>query len=299
MRTINHPKTKDMKLFSIDIKQCLLAAGILLGLGSCSKDDDRAPDIVFEINVDGYTVDFTNKTEGVQSFKWEFGDGSSSTEESPSHTYSGKGKYVPTMYVTMKDGRSFEASTVLRISKSTAVKLNDNTLSDWDTVVTNVVTSGPLGGVFRKAKYDYDGNYIYFYFEIATTRAAGDIFDFYMDTDNNGGTGLITWLFAGAGNDVLLEGAALNDWFDVFYHKGAQNAFSFDPQSISEFYSIGKVEESGGIMKCEGRLVRSKIKGLTGKGMKIGVALTKSDWSAQIGTVPDPGAPAFFLDMNE
>ncbi|WP_127126172.1 PKD domain-containing protein [Pseudoflavitalea rhizosphaerae] len=282
-----------------DIKNFLLAAALILGVSACSKDSDPAPDVVFEIDVDAYTVAFTNKTADVKSFKWEFGDGATSTEENPTHTYAGKGKYVPTLYVTMQNGATYEASTVLRISKSSAVKMDDNTLSDWDTVAVNVVNSGAAGGIFRKAKYDYDGNYIYFYFEIATTKAAGDIWDFYMDTDNNNGTGLITWLFGGAGNDVLLEGVPLVDWFDVFYHKGAQNSFTFDPQSISEFYRLGFVQEVGGLLKVEGRLARSKIKGLTGKGMKIGVVLTKSDWSATVGTSPDTGAPSFFLDMSE
>ncbi|QEC45788.1 PKD domain-containing protein [Pseudobacter ginsenosidimutans] len=282
-----------------DIKNFLLAATLLLGLGACSKDSDPAPDVVFEINIDAYTVEFTNKTEGVKSFKWEFGDGASSTEENPTHTYAGKGKYVPTLYVTMQNGGTYEASTVLRISKSSAVKLDDNSFSDWDTVAVNSITSGPAGGVFRKGKYDYDGNYIYFYFEMATTIAAGDIWDFYLDSDNNSGTGLITWLFAGAGNDVLIEGIPMIDWFDVFYHKGAQNSFTFDQQSITEFYKVGFVQESGGLLKVEGRLVRSKIKGLMNKGVKIGAVLTKSDWSGPVGTMPDTGSPSFFLDMSE
>lgn len=288
-----------MNNIKFDIKKYLLAATILLGLGACSKDSDPAPDVVFEISIDGYTVDFTNKTTGVQSFKWEFGDGASSTEENPSHTYSGKGKYVPTLYVTMQNGGTYEASTVLRISKSSAVKLDDNTFSDWDTVVTNVVNSGAGGGIFRKAKFDYDGNYIFFYFEMATTKAAANIWDFYIDSDNNSGTGLITGLFAGAGNDVLIEGNALDNWFDVFYHKGAQNSFTFDQQSISEFYQIGYIQETGGLLKLEGRILRSKIKGLTGKGIKLGVTMTRSDWSSTVGTLPDPGTPAFALDMSE
>ncbi len=288
-----------MNNIKFDIKQYLLAATILLGLGACSKDSDPAPDVVFEISIDGYTVDFINKTTGVQSFKWEFGDGASSTEENPSHTYAGKGKYVPTLYVTMQNGGTYEASTVLRISKSSAVKLDDNTFSDWDTVVTNVVNSGAGGGIFRKAKFDYDGNYIFFYFEIAATKAAAHVWDFYLDADNNSGTGYVTGTFAGSGNEVLIEGNPLDNWFDVFYHSGPQNAFGFAPQSISEFYQIGYVQEAGGLLKVEGRISRAKIKGLTGKGAKIGATMTKNDWSAVIGTLPDPGTASFFLDMSE
>jgi hypothetical protein len=273
---------------------------LIVVLSACEKDDyTPKTDIVFEVAVDGYTASFKNQTSGGRSYKWDFGDGQTSTDENPVHTYAGKGKYVPTFQITMNDGSMHEGSTVLRISKSTAVKLNDNALSDWDTVTHNVITSGAGGGIFKKAKYDYDGNYVYFYFEMASAKANGDIFDFYMDTDNNPATGLITWLFPGAGNDVLLEGAMLDNWFDVFYHKGAQNSFTFDVQSITEFYEIGAIQDGGGTLKFEGRLARSKIKGLTGKGLRIGVTATKSDWSATLGTTPDQATASFFVDMSE
>lgn len=289
-----------MKITAQFLIGCLLPLLAMLVLAGCSKDnDDPKPDIVFAATLDGYKVSFKNQTPDVQSCKWDFGDGASSAEENPVHIYPGKGKYVPTLYVTMKNGVVYEGSTVLRIAKSSAVKLNDNTLSDWDTVVHNQIVSGAGGGTFKKAKYDYDGNYVYFYFELVTTPAIGDIFDFYMDTDNNSNTGLITWLFAAGGYDVLLEGTMFTGVLDVYYHTGAQSSFTFDKQSISDFFEIGTVVESGGILRFEGKLVRSKIKGLTGKGFKIGVSATKSDYTVIKGTAPDIGAPAFFVDMTE
>jgi len=273
---------------------------LIILLLSCKKDKiEPTLDVVYTVNVDGYTATFDNKTSGGQSFKWDFGDGATSTEASPVHIYPGKGKYVPTLYVTTANGKMVEGSTVLRISKSTAVKLTDNSLTDWDTVTHNAISSGTGGGIFKKAKYDYDGNYIYFYFEMQSAEANGDIFDFYMDTDNNPSTGLTTWLFAGGGYDVLIEGAMLANWFDLFYHKGAQTAFSFDYQSVSDFYEIGTIQQEGAILKFEGKITRSKIKGLTGTGFKIGVSATKNDWSAMLGTAPDAATAAFFVDMTE
>ncbi|MRG47287.1 PKD domain-containing protein [Chitinophaga sp. SYP-B3965] len=277
---------------------------ILLGIGtlflSCEKDKaEQLPDVVYTVNIEGYKVTFDNQTLNGQSYKWEFGDGATSTEKSPVHIYAKKGKFVPTLYVTTANGKVIEGSTVLRISKGTAVKLNDNSFSDWDTVTHNVVMPGAGSGNLKKAKYDYDGNYVYFYFEVSSTKANGDIFDFYMDTDNSAATGYNTWLFTGAGNDVLLEGALLTGWFDVFYHKGDPAAFAFDYQSISDFFEIGTISESGGILTFEGRLTRSKIKGLLGTGFKIGVATTKNDWSAMLGALPTPAAASFFIDMSE
>ena len=39
------------------------------------------------------TVKFTNQSENAESYRWEFGDGTTSTEESPTHTYSQCGFY--------------------------------------------------------------------------------------------------------------------------------------------------------------------------------------------------------------
>jgi len=276
----------------------ILCSGLLFQ--SCNKDTiDDGPDVNFTTSIDAYTVTFTNTTIGGASYKWDFGDGTVSTEENPVHAYPGKGKYVPTLYVTTSGGKTAEGSTVIRIAKSSAIKLNDNSLADWDTVTYNVRTSVTGGGIFRKMKMDYDAENIYFYFEMASSKANGDIFDFYIDADNISTTGLTTWVANGSGNDVLLEGAMLDNWFDMFYHTGAQTSFTFDYQPITDFYQVGTVQESGGILKFEGKLIRSKIKNLTGKGMKLAVTATKSDWSATLGIIPDPGTPAFYLNMTE
>ena len=102
-----------------------------------------------------------------------------------------------------------EASTVLQIAKTSSIKLNDNTLSDWDTVTHQCCTCRPNSGNFIKAKYDYDGNYIYVYFEQNTTKADGNIYDLYIDADNDITTGLITGEIPNGAYDVLLEGTYL------------------------------------------------------------------------------------------
>ncbi|HXS58515.1 MAG TPA: PKD domain-containing protein [Hanamia sp.] len=278
----------------------LLIITLMVGVNSCKKDNAQPiVDVIYTVNVDGLTATFTNQTKGATSYKWEFGDGNSSTDENPVHTYAAKGKFVPTLYATTPSGQTYEGSTVIRLSKGSPIKLDDNSLADWDTVKTNMITSGPKGGIFRELRFDYDGSFIYFYISMMSKKSNGDIFDFYIDADNNAGTGLITSLFTNAGMDVLMEGAMLDNWFDVFYHTGAQNSFTFDQQSINEFYQVGTVVESGGLLKFEGRINRSKIQGLTGKGFKIGITATKNDWSATIGTAPDDGSPAFFLDTSD
>jgi PKD repeat protein len=48
----------------------------------------------------GDTVTFTNESEGsYDSFEWDFGDGSTSTDENPTHTYSVRGQYSVTLAI--------------------------------------------------------------------------------------------------------------------------------------------------------------------------------------------------------
>lgn len=63
------------------------------------------PDVSFESITGGcepLTVDFTNTSTGGVSYQWSFGDGTTSTEENPSHTYSA-GLYDVSLTVTSSE----------------------------------------------------------------------------------------------------------------------------------------------------------------------------------------------------
>lgn len=287
-------------------KKLLYIFLLLAAASACKKDSNNpAPLVVYEIEIEGSQVSFNNTSTGATSWKWDFGDGTSSTDQSPVHVYPGKGKYVPTLYATSSAGVTAEGSTVIRISKSSPVKLNDNSLADWDTISQNMITAGPAGGVFKKLKFDYDGQNVYFYGEMTGQLSDGVIFDMYIDSDNNPATGLLTSLFTGGAYDVLLEGQLLLNQSSapipmaMYYHNGPQTGFTFDQQSGTSFFSMGTIVAAGGVVRFEGKLDRSKIKGFTGTAIRLGMVATSSDWSTQLGTIPDEGAPAFLLNMPE
>ena len=280
----------------------IFAIASAINFTSCKKNTEKpVPFVFYSVAVDGATVTFTNESKGASTYRWDFGDGTSSTDASPTHTYPGKGKYVPTLYATSAGGEKAEASTVLHIAKTSSIKLDDNSLKDWDTIVHNVILGGAGAGNFIKAKFDYDGNYVYLYFEQKTTKAAGNIYDLYIDADNDPSTGLITGDLPGGGYEVLLEGTIFDGWLDPYYFIGADqsNFGNYKPQSINEFYKMGDVEQDGNVLKFEWAISRSKIRGLTGKGLRIGVQVASNDWSATIGYIPDVGSESFFLNMDE
>ena len=289
---------------SIHTKKIIAAVYICSGLfivSSCKKESaGKAPFVFYSIEVSGSTVSFTNESTGATSYKWEFGDGAQSTEENPTHEYPGKGKYVPTLYATSANGVTAEASTVVYISKTSAVKLDDHSLADWDTVTHNVVVGGPRSGNFIMSKYDYDGENVYFYFEQHTSKSDENIYDLYIDADVDESTGYTTNEIPGGAYELLLEGTIFDDWVDPYYHSGDQQSFDgYKYQNISEFYTVGTWEEKSGVLRFEGALKRSKLRGLTGKGLRIGVQVAANDWSAIIGYSPDIETNAFFLDMSQ
>ncbi len=287
---------------AIKNKNFYLLLSLLMSLVfyACKKDNYIAQtDLLYDVAVDGATATFTIKSEGVSNYQWDFGDGQKSTDPNPVHTYPGKGKYVPTLTASL-NGKTTEASTVLRIAKTSLIRFDDNTLDDWDNVTKDIIPLGTDKGVFNMVKMDYDGNYIYLYVEMVGKKSDAAIFDIYMDSDNNTNTGLLTGTFTAGGYDILLEGQLLTTGFDIFYHNSNdQNAFSFAQQSIAEAYKVGTIKEANGIVKFETRISRGKLKGLTGQGMRIGLQVIKNDWSETLGSAPNIGASSYFLDMSE
>ena len=64
------------------------------------------------------TVKFTDKsTNSPTGWAWNFGDGSTSTAQSPEHTFNGAGTYTVTLVATNADGHSNEKSMVVTVNR--------------------------------------------------------------------------------------------------------------------------------------------------------------------------------------
>ena len=70
--------------------------------------ENNSPVAKFSVSVDRYTATFTNNSEDQDgdelTYSWNFGDGATSTEKSPKHTYAANGNY--TAKLTVSDGKT-------------------------------------------------------------------------------------------------------------------------------------------------------------------------------------------------
>lgn len=68
----------------------------------------------------GLTVNFTNTSTGATSYSWDFGDGGSSTDANPSHTYATDGTYTVILSATNACGTTTKTGSVTVASTPTA-----------------------------------------------------------------------------------------------------------------------------------------------------------------------------------
>ena len=75
------------------------------------------------------TVSFTNTTQNASSYSWDFGDGSSSTENSPSHEYISAGSYTVRLKALGSAGSVDSSSQTVFIQQGTNENPSDTTPS--------------------------------------------------------------------------------------------------------------------------------------------------------------------------
>ncbi len=106
----------------------------------------------FTATSNGLTTTFVNQSAGATSYSWAFGDGSSSTEENPQHTYAAAGTYTVTL--TASDGNnSAEVSKDVTVSAATLTEAAPtptatNVISIYSDAYTNIdgVNTNPNWG---------------------------------------------------------------------------------------------------------------------------------------------------------
>lgn len=128
---INHD-TLTMKNYLVSILTMIIIAGSSsVFLLSCSKDKDQ-PDYYINTPIAGFTysgnegpapvtIQFYNTSQNADVFEWTFGDGYSSSERDPSHSYYNTTNETKTYLVVLKATDS-SSGLYQRKSKSIAIQ---------------------------------------------------------------------------------------------------------------------------------------------------------------------------------
>ncbi len=103
------------------------------GSGGSDEDDGVLPDAGFSSSVtEGYAplaVQFTDLSQNATEWNWDFGDGASSSEQNPAHTYSAPGTYSVTLTVKNTAGEDSEKKAgYIKVGAASSVTLTDLTL---------------------------------------------------------------------------------------------------------------------------------------------------------------------------
>ena len=295
-----------MKKFSI-FSFVLLTLGIGLVISSCKKTTDPVNpkiegDALFTYVANGLEVTFTNTSTVSGTYAWDFGDGETSTDKNPVHTYAHKGEYTVALTVKDSNGDNHDISTKITVDKSSPVVLDDNSFDDWATI-QNAFTIDSASGAIRSFKYDFDDKNIYFYIKQEASFTEASIFDMLIDTDPDAVTNYqyTLWPLFGGG-ELLIENSFSNSkdnedlyWMDFAnYDPNGTDWDTFwiyDTNNTADAQIDGTYKVNGNIVEIEWAVSRTKIAALNGKDViKIVAWTSNQDWD-EIGWIPSKATP--------
>lgn len=269
---------------------CLVGLLVLaLGITSCKKDDNGSgTKAVFSYVADGYKVNFTNFSTNAISFRWDFGDqsGETSTSKTPQHIFTKKGDFLVTL--TAKNGA--DSSTFADTVTVTGPNIKiDGDFADWQYVEYTYVNPPAYPGNLLAVKTFASSTDINFYLE-GTADMKIELFDMYLDADNDPATGFSTFLYpAGSGADFLCEGSPLGSG-DVFKHSGPPAGFTFAPvASFAEAMNFSSIMTVSGKKAIEFSIKKSALGTIKNFVNFCFVELTSG--YADVGKIPEAQTP--------
>ena len=221
---------------------------ITLASSSCKKESTGSGlKAVFSYVADGYKVNFTNFSTNATEYSWDFGDasGAVSTSKTPQHIFTKKGDFLVSLTAKRGTETSTFVDTVSIIGPNIKI---DGDYSDWQYVEYTYTNPATYGGTLLAVKTFASSQLINFYLE-GTPDMKIELFDMYIDADNNPATGFSTYLYpAGSGADFLCEGPPVTPgWGSVFIHSGEPTAFSFSPvASFDEAMNFSSISTVNG-----------------------------------------------------
>ncbi|MEO6611872.1 MAG: PKD domain-containing protein [Chitinophagaceae bacterium] len=125
----------------------IVAAGLLLIIQACGKNDSPAIVVDANFSISGYevpapcTITFINTSQNATSYLWDFGDGSTSTQPAPVHTYALDGTYPLRLKATGANG----ADSVCKLVSISAPPAGKSAMGYF----FDRCSGSPVGGLFK------------------------------------------------------------------------------------------------------------------------------------------------------
>ncbi|MBN9382670.1 MAG: PKD domain-containing protein [Chitinophagaceae bacterium] len=221
----------------------ILFLGVML-IVSCKKGNDAGGNVkaVFSYVPDGFKVTFTDFSTNAKAYFWEFGDGDTSNMHNPLHIYHNKGSFIAKLTVTNGAIKKSFEDTVFVAGPNIKI---DGDFTDWEYVDYTFQRPDSNGTILAVKTYASPA-YLNFYLEGKTDMKL-DLFDMFIDADNNPATGFQLWMYPmGSGAEYLCEGGLSGG--SVFLHTGGDNSgWSWDPVTTFDVaYKFSSIKTAGG-----------------------------------------------------
>ena len=239
------------------------------------------------------------------TYLWNFGDGTTSTEQNPVHTYDSSGRYTVTLAVKDSKGTTYDVFTKINASKKTWISLTDGSFSDWAKDPDKIVVpfSDTVQDAVKAAMFDYDGNWVYVC--IKWTGATDDYFDIMMNNNVKDTIGNTSWIWPknfAAQYDIEGQLAIKGAEVDPFIYNGSD--FPNDQWAWGTtvfpagFFKLGTVQVKGDTTIMEFGISRTKVPQLSNNQAKWGIFLSDPISWNDVGHIPLPGGTALTLNLK-
>jgi len=171
----------------------------ILLFNGCKKTDPPKADFIYTVDI--LTVTFDNLTTGADSYLWDFGDGNTSTEENPVHTYTDGGTFTVSLKATNEGGDDTYTEDITLVKPAATI---DGAFTEWDDYTALYSDPDADNGTLLEAKITYDAAFLFIY--VKGNSSTGPVIQVYFDKDNSGATGWDYWgAYDTPGLDYLLE----------------------------------------------------------------------------------------------
>ena len=105
----------------------------------------RTPHAGFQYTVDAsFTVEFENTSSDATTYKWDFGDGTTSTAVSPTHTYTSRGTKHVVLYAY--NGITNVNSATANINMTSYIKMNNTSNNTYKIYIDGIEQVNLAGG---------------------------------------------------------------------------------------------------------------------------------------------------------